>query len=248
MIRQLEGKVAIITGSTSGMGRDTAYRFAEEGARVVITGRNEERAKDAVEKIKAAGGEAIYVVADTTDLSNAQKIFSAAMEAYGTVDILINNAGQLSTTHFMELTLTEWTQVLNVNVTMAFLLSQLCANVMKENGKGHIINISSIAGTSARWGATAYSTTKHAMVGLTKAMARELGPEIHVNGILPGAIHTAMLDSVGGEAAVGGMIQMSPLKRIGKGSEIASACLFLATDESSFVDGQLIRVDGGVDC
>jgi 3-oxoacyl-[acyl-carrier protein] reductase len=79
-------------------------------------------------------------------------------------------------------------------------------------------------------------------------MARELGPEIHVTGILPGAIHTAMLDSVGGEAAVGGMIEMSPLKRIGQGSEIASACLFLATDESSFVTGQLIRVDGGVDC
>jgi len=148
----------------------------------------------------------------------------------------------------MELTLAEWTDVLNVNVTMAILLGQLCAKVMKEKGKGHIINISSIAGTSARWGLTAYCTSKHAMVGLTKAMARELGPEIHVNGILPGAIQTAMLDSVGGEAAVGGMIEMSPLKRIGQGSEIASACLFLATDESSFVDGQLIRVDGGVDC
>lgn len=247
-MKRLEGKVAIITGSTSGMGRDTAYLFAEEGAKVVVTGRNEERAKAVVEKIKAAGGEAIYVIADTTDLSSAQKIFDATMEAYGTVDILINNAGQLSTTPFMDLTLDEWNQVLNVNVTMAILLGQLCAKVMKEKGKGHIINISSIAGTSARWGATAYCTTKHAMVGLTKAMARELGPEIHVNGICPGAIKTAMLDSVGGEAAVGGMIEMSPLKRIGQGSEIASACLFLATDESSFIDGQLIRVDGGVDC
>jgi len=247
-MKQLEGKVAIITGSTSGMGRDTAYRFAEEGAKVVVTGRSEERAKAVVEKIKASGGEAVYVTADMSDLSSAQKIFDAAMNAYGTVDILINNAGQLSLTHFLELTLEEWTRILNVNLTMAFLLGQLCAKVMKEKGKGHIINIASIAGTSARWGATAYCTSKHAMVGLTKAMARELGPEIHVNGILPGAIHTAMLDSVGGEAAVGGMIEMSPLKRIGQGSEIASACLFLATDESSFITGQLIRVDGGVDC
>jgi 3-oxoacyl-[acyl-carrier protein] reductase len=247
-MKQLEGKVAIITGSTSGMGRDTAYRFAEEGAKVVVTGRSEERAKAVVDKIKSSGGEAMYVTADMSDLSSARKIFDAAMNAYGTVDILINNAGQLSLTQFLDLTLEEWTQVLNVNLTMAFLLGQLCAKVMKEKGKGHIINIASIAGTSARWGATAYCTSKHAMVGLTKAMARELGPEIHVNGILPGAIHTAMLDSVGGEAAVGGMIEMSPLKRIGQGSEIASACLFLATDESSFVTGQLIRVDGGVDC
>ncbi len=245
---QLDGKVAIITGSTSGMGRDTAFRFAEEGAKVVITGRNEERAKAAVDKIKAAGGEATYVIADTSDLSSAQKIFDATINAYGTVDILVNNAGQLSITPFMELKMEEWTQVMNINVTMAILLGQLCAKVMKEKGKGHIVNISSVAGTSARWGATAYCTSKHAMMGLTKAMARELGPEIHVNGICPGAIQTAMLDSVGGEAACGGMITMSPLKRIGAGSEIASACLFLATDESSFVDGQLIRVDGGVDC
>ncbi len=245
---QLDGKVAIITGSTSGMGRDTAYRFAAEGAKVMITGRNEARAKAAVEQIKASGGEASYVLADTSDLASAQKIFDATMAEYGTVDILVNNAGQLSVPPFMELSLEEWNSVMNVNVTMAILLGQLCAKVMKEKGKGHIVNIASVAGTSARWGPTAYCTSKHAMVGLTKAMARELGPEIHVNGICPGAIRTAMLDSIGGEAAVEGMLQMSPLHRSGAGSEIASAVLFLATDESSFIDGQLIRVDGGVDC
>lgn len=244
---QLEGKVAIITGSTSGMGRDTAYRFAAEGAKVLVTGRNEERAKAAVDKIKDAGGEATYVIADTTDLESAKKIFDAAIEAYGTVDILINNAGMLSVTPFLELSLEEWTNVMNVNVTMAILLGQMCAKVMKEKGGGHIINIASVAGTSARWGPTAYCTSKHAMVGLTKAMARELGPDIHVNGICPGAIKTAMLDSAGGEEAMSGMIAMSPLHRIGQGSEIASTCLFLATEESSFIDGQLIRVDGGVD-
>ena len=245
---KLDGKVAIITGSTSGMGRDTAYLFAEEGAKVVVTGRNEARAKAAVVKIKEAGGEAIYVIADTSKLDSAQKIFDAAMDAYGTVDILINNAGQLSVTPFMELTLEEWTSVMNVNVTMAILLGQMCAKVMKEKGEGHIVNIASVAGTSARWGPTAYCTSKHAMVGLTKAMARELGPEIHVNGINPGAIQTAMLDSAGGEAAMEGMKQMSPLHRIGQGREIATTCLFLSTSDSSFIDGQLIRVDGGVDC
>ena len=245
---QLDGKVAIVTGSTSGMGKATAIRFAKEGAKVLVTGRNEKRAQAVVDEIKAAGGEASYVLADTTDLSSAQKIFDAVMDTYGTVDILVNNAGQLSITPFMELSLEEWTSVMNVNVTMAILLGQLCAKVMKENGGGHIVNTASIAGTSARWGLTAYCTSKHAMMGLTKAMARELGPDIHVNGICPGAIQTAMLDSVGGEAACGAMIEMSPLKRIGSGDEIASVALFLATTESSFIDGQLIRVDGGVDC
>lgn len=245
---KLDGKVAIVTGSTSGMGRETAYLFAEEGAKVVVTGRNEERAKAVVDKIKAAGGEATYVIADTADLGSAKKIFDATMEAYGTVDVLMNNAGQLSLSSFLDLSLEEWTSVMNVNVTMAILLGQLCAKVMKEKGEGHIVNIASVAGTSARWGATAYCTSKHAMMGLTKAMARELGPEIHVNGICPGAISTAMLDSVGGEAAMSGMVQMSPLKRIGQGREIATAALFLATSDSSFIDGQLIRVDGGVDC
>ncbi len=249
-MKQLEGKVAIITGSTSGMGRETAYLFAEEGAKVVITGRNEERAKAAVAKIKEAGGEATYVLADTSDLNSAKKIFDATIEAYGTVDILVNNAGQLSTAQFLDLSLEEWSTVMNVNVTIAMLLSQYCAKVMKEKGKGHIINISSIGGLSARWGATAYCTSKHAMVGMTKAMARELGPEIHVNGICPGVIVTAMLDAWGGESAAEqlGVTKMSPLGRAGQGREIATAALFLATDASSYMDGQLIRVDGGVDC
>ncbi len=247
---KLDGKVAVITGSTSGMGRDMAYLFAEEGAKVVITGRNESRAKEAVDKIRENGGEACYVLADTSDLSSAKKIFDATIEAYGTVDILVNNAGQLSGTNFLELTLEEWTTVMNVNVTMALLLGQYCARVMKEKGSGHIVNISSIGGLTSRWGATAYCTSKHAMVGLTKAMARELGPEIHVNGICPGVILTAMLESVGGEAAAEqlGVNKMSPLKRVGYGREIAEAALFLATDASSYVDGELIRVDGGVEC
>ncbi len=247
---QLDNKVAIVTGSTSGMGREIAYLYAREGAKVVITGRNEKRAGEAVENIRKNGGEAIYVLADTSNLSSAKAIFDSTIESFGTVDILVNNAGQLSGTSFLDLTLEEWSSVMNVNVTMAILLGQLCARIMKEKGSGHIINIASIGGMSARWGATAYCTSKHAMVGLTKAMARELGPEIHVNGICPGVIMTAMLESVGGEAAAEqlGVNTMSPLKRVGRGTEIASTALFLATDASSYVDGQLIRVDGGVDC
>jgi 3-oxoacyl-[acyl-carrier protein] reductase len=118
---------------------------------------------------------------------------------------------------------------------------------MKAKGCGHIINVASIVGWAANWGFVAYVTSKHAMVGLTKAMANELAPTIHVNGICPGAIKTAMLDSVGGEDVFAPMIARTALKRVGQGSEIASVALFLATSDSSFVDGQLIRVDGGVD-
>ncbi len=244
---RLDGKVALITGSTSGMGRETAYLFAKEGAKVVITGRNEERAKAVVDKIKAEGGEATYVLADTNDLTAPKKIFDAAMAAYGTIDVLMNNAGMLSLAQFDTCTAEELMQAINVNVTSAMLLSQLVAPVMKAKGGGHIINVASIVGWAANWGFVAYVTSKHAMVGLTKAMANELAPDIHVNGICPGAIRTAMLESVGGEDAFGPMIARTALKRVGEGREIASTALFLATEDSSFIDGQLIHVDGGVD-
>ncbi len=244
---KLDNKVAIITGSTSGMGRDTAYLFAKEGAKVVVTGRNEKRAAEVVDKIRADGGEAVYVIADTSDLSAADKIFEAAMSAYGTVDILMNNAGMLTLAQFPTITPEEFLQAINVNVTSALLLSQKVAPVMKAKGGGHIVNVASIVGWAAHWGFVGYVTSKHAMVGLTKAMANELAPEIHVNGICPGAIRTAMLDSVGGEDAFEPMVQRTALRRVGEGKEIATVALFLSTVDSSFIDGQLIRVDGGVD-
>lgn len=245
---RLDGKVAIITGATSGMGRDTAYVFAEEGAKVMITGRNEDRAKEVVEKIKSSGGEASYVIADIADRSSLDNIVDETVAKYGTVDILFNNAGLLSLKSSLDISLEEWDKAMQVNVTAALILAKKVAPIMKAKGKGCIINTGSVAGTSARWGPAAYCTSKHAMNGLTKALARELGPEIRVNAILPGAIVTAMLDSVGGEAAMDGMKAMSPLKRVGQGREIGTVALFFATEDSSFVTGQLLRVDGGVDC
>ena len=245
---RLENKVAIITGGTSGMGRETAYVFAEEGAKVVITGRNEERAKEVVAAIKERGGQAMYVIADMAKRDDLKQIVDKTMEAYGTVDILFNNAGYLSLSDTPNMSLEEWDMTMQVNLTSALQLTQLVTPIMKEKGAGSVINTGSIAGTSARWGRVGYCTSKHALNGLTKAMARELGPEIRVNAILPGAIATAMLDSVGGEAAVEPMKQMSPLQRVGHGREIGTAALFFATDDSSFITGQLLRVDGGVDC
>ena len=247
-MKRLEGKVAVITGATSGMGRDTAYLFAEEGAKVVVVGRHEERAKEVVEKIRAKGGEAAAVIADLINLSNVNKIFDETMKAFGTIDILFNNAGKLSLSRTEDISVEEWDDTFKIDVSSYLFLAQKFAPVMKAKGKGAIINNGSVAGTSARWGTVAYCTMKHAVNGLTAAMARELGPEIRVNAILPGAIHTAMLDSVGGPDAAKPMALLSPLQRIGTGREIATTVLFLATDDSSFITGQMLRVDGGIDC
>jgi len=242
---KLDGKVVIITGATSGMGRDSAKLFAAEGAKVVVAGRNEERAKAVVDEIVKAGGDAIYVIVDMGKLDEVHKVYDAAMEKYGTVDVLFNNAGVLSLYPIMKLTLEEWTSVFNVNVTSALLLTQLCAPVMKAKGKGVIINTCSVASFGAHYGFAPYVSSKHALSGLTKSMAWELGPEIRCNGIAPGLIHTAMVDSLGGPSALQQMIDQCPVKRCGQPEDIAQIALFLASDESSFIDGQVIKVDGG---
>ena len=244
---KLKDKVAIVTGSTSGMGRATAELFAKEGAKVVVTGRYEKRAKEVVDGIKAQGGEAMYVIVDASKTEDNKILVDKTMEAYGTVDILFNNAGMLSMSSFMDVSLDEWNKLWSVNVTSALYLAQLVAPEMKRKGKGVIINTSSVAGFGAHHGFVGYITTKHAMNGLTKSMAWELGPEIRVNAIAPGAIHTAMVDSIGGPDVLVGMKEGSPLKRIGQPGDIATVALFLASDESSFVDGQILRVDGGIE-
>ena len=244
-MKRLDGKVAIVTGSTSVMGRATAVLYAREGAKVVVTGRNEERAKAVVDQIKSEGNEATYVIVDTSKVEDAKILVDKTIEAYGTIDILFNNAGTLSLSSLKNVTLEEWNQVMNVNVTSSLYLAQLVAPIMKAKGKGVIINTSSIAGFGAHHGFAAYVTSKHAMNGLTKSMAWELGPEIRVNAIAPGAIHTAMVDSIGGPAVLQGMIDGCPMKRVGQPEDIANVALFLATDDSSFIDGQIIKVDGG---
>lgn len=242
---KLKDRVAIVTGSTSGMGRAVAKKFAEEGAKVVVTGRNEERAKAVVDDIKAAGGEAVYVIVDTSNTDDCKILLDKTLETYGTVDILVNNAGMLSMAPLTEVSREEWEKVFNVNVNAALYLTQLVAPIMKEKGKGVIVNTASVASYAAHHGFAAYVSSKHAMAGLSKSMAWELGPEIRVNAIAPGLIHTAMVDSIGGVEALQFMIDACPMKRAGQPEDIANVALFLASDDSSFIDGQVIKVDGG---
>ena len=242
---RLKDKVAIVTGSTSGMGRATAVLFAKEGAKVVVSGRNAARAQEVLDEIKAAGGEAICVLGDASDLAFCEDLIAKTVEAYGTIDILVNNAGMLSLSTLQDVTIEEWDKIFRVNVDSALRLAQLSAPIMKAKGKGVIVNIASVASFAAHHGFAPYIASKHAMAGLSKSMAWELGPEIRVNAIAPGAIHTAMVDSIGGPAALQGMIDNCPLKRVGQPEDIATVALFLATDDSSFMDGQIIKVDGG---
>ena len=242
---KLDGKVAIVTGATSGMGRESAKLFAKEGAKVVVCGRNEERAAAVVDDIKAEGGEAIYIIVDMANLDEVPKIYEETMDAYDTIDVLFNNVGVLSMSPLMDVTLEEWNKVFNVNVTSALVLTQLVAPVMKEKGHGTIVNTCSVASFGAHHGFAAYVDSKHAMMGLTRSMAWELGPEIRVNGIAPGLIHTAMVDSIGGPAVLQNMIDQCPVKRCGEGKDIAELALFLASDDCGFLDGQIIKCDGG---
>ena len=244
-MKKLDGKVAIVTGSTSGMGRATAVLFARKGAKVVVTGRNEERAKAVVDQIKSEGNEAIYALVDTSKVEDVKKLVDVTLDTYGTVDIIFNNAGALSMSSLQNVSIEEWDKIFNINLTSSLYLTQLAAPIMKAKGKGVIINTSSVAGFAAHHGFAAYVTSKHAMNGLTKSMAWELGPEIRVNAISPGAIHTAMVDSIGGPAVLQNMIDGCPMKRVGQPEDIANVALFLASDDSSFIDGQIIKVDGG---
>ncbi len=242
---KLQDKVAIVTGSTSGMGRAIAKKFAQEGAKVIVTGRNEERAKECVDDIKAAGGEADYVIVDTSNTDDCKVLLDKTLEKYGTVDILVNNAGMLSMSPVTDVSQEEWEKVFKVNVTAALYLTQLVAPVMKGKGKGVIVNTASVASYAGHHGFAAYVSSKHAIAGLTKSMAWELGPEIRANAIAPGLIHTAMVDSIGGLDALQFMIDACPMKRAGQPEDIANVALFLASDDSSFIDGQVIKVDGG---
>lgn len=242
---KLQDRVAIVTGSTSGMGRAIAKKFAREGAKVIVTGRNEDRAKECVEDIRNAGGEADYVIVDTSKTEDCKVLLDKTIEKYGTVDILVNNAGMLSMAPLAEVSQEEWEKVFKVNVTAALYLTQLVAPIMKEKGKGVIVNTASVASYAGHHGFAAYVSSKHAIAGLTKSMAFELGPEIRANAIAPGLIHTAMVDSIGGLDALQFMIDACPMKRAGQPEDIANVALFLASDDSSFIDGQVIKVDGG---
>ena len=245
---KLQGKVAVITGGTSGIGEATAYAFSKEGAKLVIAGRRDNEGNRVVEAIQKSGGDAIFVKTDVTDEEQVKALIANAVSQYGKLDIAFNNAGVEQTGPISEFTVDAYEHVFNINVRGVFLSLKHEIEVMKEKG-GSIINTSSIVGHVAMPGASIYIASKHAVEGITKTAALELVEHnIRVNAIAPAAIETEMIDRFAGPKGSESrdfLTSLHPMGRFGKPDEIAQAAVFLASDDSSYVNGNSLPVDGG---
>lgn len=245
-MRVLEGKVAIITGAAKGIGKSTALLFAKEGAKVVVSDIDEENGEKVAEQIKGEGGEAIFVKADASKAKDHEKLVSKTVEAFGKLDIAVNNAGiggPLAKT--AEYPLDGWKDVINLNLNGVFYGTKYQIAEMLKNGGGSIVNIASILGQAGTANSPAYVAAKHGVVGLTKTSAIEYAQEnIRVNSVGPGYIKTPLLDALDDET-LEYLVNQHPIGRLGKPEEVAEIILWLASDKASFVTGNYYAVDGG---
>lgn len=241
----LDGQVVLVTGSSRGIGEAVASAFARRGARVVINSATDlDGGARAVEKIEAGGGTAHYVQADASEPADVDRLFTAAEQKFGAVDILINNAGVAEGMAFADATKEHWMRMLNVNLLSVVLCSQRAAGPMLQRGSGVIINTSSIRGFDAngREGIMAYSAAKAAVNNLTRTLAKELAPSVRVNAVSPGFVATSYMDRVSDELKTS-WLDAIPLHRFITAPEIADAYLFLA--ESPGATGTILTVDAG---
>jgi NAD(P)-dependent dehydrogenase (short-subunit alcohol dehydrogenase family) len=237
---KLEGKSVLITGGTSGIGRAAAERFAEAGANVIISGRDQARGDEVVRKIEQEGGRARFVAADLSNRSGARDL----AEAVGTVDVLVNNAGIFPFAPTHETTSEQVGDVLQVNVAAPFELTGALAPGMAARGEGAVINVSTMAASFGLPGLAAYGASKAAVELLTKAWAAEYGPQgVRVNAVAPGPTRTPGTDPMGG--ALDELAGTLPLGRPAEANEIARTIVFLASDDASYVNGAVLPVDGG---
>jgi len=243
---RLKDRVAVITGGSSGIGRETALLFGREGARVAVTNCNHEAGLKAAAEIREAGGEAFFLPLDVTNEEQARQVREETLARYGRIDILINNAGIVSDGFLTKLTKQDWDRVIDVNLTGVFNCTRAMVPTMIENKFGRIINAASVVGIYGNMGQSNYVASKAAIIGLTKVWARELGPRgITVNAVAPGFVATNMTANVP-EKVLNGVKEKTPLGRLGQPRDIANAYLFLASDDASFVNGAVLSVDGGL--
>ena len=244
-----EGKVVVITGAGAGIGRATAILFAKHGAKVVVTDIKEADGQETVDKIQADGGQAIFVAHDVASEEQWQKVLATAKDAFGGIDVLVNNAGIYFIAPLAETTVEQWNRLFSINVTGVFLGAKHVAPYLVERGGGSTINLSSVAGLAGAAGHCCYGASKGAVRILTKDLAAELGAQnIRVNSIHPTYVRTAMADY--GAAMAGKTLDelgrdMSVLGRMAEPEDVANVIVFLAADESRYLTGAEFVIDGG---
>jgi NAD(P)-dependent dehydrogenase (short-subunit alcohol dehydrogenase family) len=244
---RLQGRVALITGAASGIGRATADRLADEGATVVVTDVQDDAGEAAAAALRDAGGGSLFVHLDVTDEAGWRTAVEGVLAELGRLDILVNNAGMGDLETIEETSLADWERTVAIDQTGVFLGMKTCADALKASGHGSVINISSIFGTSGGFGTSpAYHAAKGAVRTLTKNVAVHWATEgVRVNSIHPGFIRTPILDQAEGTEVWEAMTAMTPMGRLGEPQEIAAAVAYLASDDASFVTGLELYVDGG---
>ncbi len=241
---RLEGKTALVTGSTSGLGQAIAQAFAREGVRVVISGRNAERGQAVVEAIRAKGGQATFLAAEQTSVEGVRRLAREATTELGPIDILVNNAGIFPFALLEEVDEATFDTTYAINVKGPFFLTAAVAPQMVERGSGKVINITTMVAHVGEPTMSLYGSTKAALTLLTKAWATELGPKgVNVNAIAPGPTYTPA--TAGMSEGLHQLAAALPAKRVAQAAEIAAAAVYLASDEANFVHGATLPVDGG---
>lgn len=244
----LENKIALVTGASRGIGREIALTLAKLGAAVIVNYNGaRERAEEVVALIKENGGEAIAIQANVAVAEDVERLFKEALAAFGRMDILVNNAGITKDNLILKMSEEEFDAVLDTNLKGAFFCMKQAAKLMLKQRGGRIINISSISGIVGNPGQINYCAAKAGLIGMTKSLARELGSRgITVNAVAPGFIETDMTRGLS-EQIREGMLAQIPLKRAGSARDVAQAVAFLASDHASYITGQTLQVNGGMD-
>jgi 3-oxoacyl-[acyl-carrier protein] reductase len=242
----LSGRIALVTGASQGIGRACALKLAEAGASVAVAARNQEKLKELVQEIGEHGGKATAFAVDIGDEEQIKSVFKAALAQFGKVDILVNNAGITRDQLVMRMKRADWDSVLNINLTSAYLCIQQVVGSMLRQRWGRIINITSVFGQMGQAGQANYAASKAGLIGLTMAIARELGSRnITCNAVAPGFIETAMTSGLSEEFRQNA-VKNIPLGRIGTAEDVANAVAFLASEEASYITGHVLNVNGGM--